>query len=189
MTINRLLIRFATVAIVAAPSWCGTIQFSTSSVQVQPGTSFTLDVVASDVFDLYAYAFDLTWNPAVLRATGVTGGAFLPTAGSTFFDGGTVDNQSGIIGGTYDTLIGNTPGASGSGVLVTIAFEALSLGSTDLGFSNVITLDSGLNDSGLTVEGGNVTVTESAAAAPEPGTWMMMGLGLLGVWFGGRRRR
>src|ERR1700738_335986 len=56
-----------------------------ASQAVQPGQSFSLDVVISNVADLYAFQFDLAFDPFVLSATGVTEGPFLPSGGITAF--------------------------------------------------------------------------------------------------------
>lgn len=153
---------------------------------VQLGSSFSVNVVASDFTDLYGYQFDLSFTPAVFQATGASEGSFLKAAGTTFFDGGSVNNASGIRSFMFDTLLGAGPGASGSGVLATLTFNTVggfrSVGTFAL--SNVRALNSSLNDIGVSV--GTLSVT----AVPEPTAvgMMLAGLGAMAV-LGHRRRK
>jgi hypothetical protein len=64
---------------------------------VHPGPSFSLDVLISNVADLYAFQFDLGFDPLILSATGVTEGPFLPSGGTTAFIPGTIDNSGGTV--------------------------------------------------------------------------------------------
>ena len=177
MKMTTLLLRFALMSIVAATAgWCGTIQFSNSNVQATAGGPIMVDVLASDVFDLYAFQVDLLWDPAVLSAQAVTEGDFLPLSGPTFFDGGTIDNGSGTVSLIFDTLSGAVPGASGTGVLAHLSFTALAAGTSTLQFANLIALDSTLNDAGIGTASATVTVGAPATDAPEPATWALVGI-------------
>ncbi len=124
------------------------------------------------VADLYAFQFDLAFDPAVIGAVGVTEGPFLPSAGGTLFDAGTIDNLAGKISFIASTLTGPAPGASGGGTLATITFNGLGLGTSVLSLSNVILLDSALGDIDATATGGVVRVV------PEPGTLLLTSAGL-----------
>jgi Cohesin domain/PEP-CTERM motif len=160
-------------AAVAAPTL--SITGPSSSVW---GQSFSLNIVASDVSDLYGYQFDVTFNPATFSSTGVTEGSFLATAGSTFFSGGTVDNTAGTLSFVFDTLLGPGPGATGSGVLATLDFTTIGAGSGTFALANVSVLNSSLGDIAVGTQSLNVV-----AAVPEPATWAFMfaGLGVAGV--------
>jgi hypothetical protein len=146
------------------------------------GSTVLVDVVISGAVDLYAYQFSLLFNPALLQATTTTEGSFLPTAGTTFFVAGTVDNTLGAVNFTVGTLLGLQPGASGNGTLATLSFNAAALGSSVLGFSDVLLLDSALADITPQLQAGVVSVV------PEASTWLMFGLGLAGVAGFVRRR-
>jgi general secretion pathway protein D len=191
MTINRVFLRFAWIAAVTVEACCaGTI--STSSVPAVIGTPLTVDVLANGVFDLYAFQFDLSWNPALLRAESVGEGPFLPLAGSTIFDGGTIDNTSGRVTLVFDTLSSAISGASGTGVLVSVSFTALAEGIWPLQFSNLLVLDSSLNDAGITATDGAVSIVSDpgvpASGVPEPGTLTLMGVGVCGAMWLLRRQ-
>ena len=51
----------------------------------EPGQSLSVDVLISDVTDLYAFELDLAFDPTILATIGVTEGPFLPSGGSTVF--------------------------------------------------------------------------------------------------------
>lgn len=172
MTLHKLLI--ATLAIVAAPAcWCGTVQFSNSNIQAATGSTFSVDVLAGGVFDLYAFQFDLAWNPALLTVQSVTEGGFLPLAGPTTFDGGTIDNGAGTVSLTFDTLNGAIPGASGDGVLLSVSFTALAEGTSTLQFLNVLALDSSFNDIGAAFTDSTISIA-TPAGVPEPATYFLV---------------
>lgn len=147
------------------------------------GSPVTVSVALTGIADLYAYQFSLSFDPTVLQATSVTEGALLPAAGTTFFVGGAIDNTLGTVSFTAGSLIGAVPGVNGSGVLADIGFNVTTAGMSPLVFSEVLLLDSNLLD--LTVQVQNGTLV---TAIPEPGTWLLFGLGLAGVAGQARRR-
>src|SRR5580693_6858462 len=49
------------------------------------GDTFEVEVDVTGITDLYAFQFDLTFDPTLLSAVSVTEGAFLPSGGTTFF--------------------------------------------------------------------------------------------------------
>src|SRR5579872_3309794 len=95
------------------------------STSVGAGSNFAVDVNISNVSDLFAFQFDIGFNPGILSATSITEGLFLPGGGTTFFIPGTIDNIGGTISSNADTLIGAISGVSGSGTLAIIDFTAL----------------------------------------------------------------
>ena len=147
------------------------------------GSPVLVEVALAGVADLYAYQFSLAFDPSVVQATAVTEGALLPSGGTTFFVGGTVDNTVGTISFTANSLIGALPGVSGNGVLANIAFNVTQAGMSPLVFSDVLLLDSNLLDLAVQVQNGTLVT-----AVPEPGTWLLFGLGLAGVAGLARRR-
>ena len=96
------------------------VSLSPNPASVILGTAFTLDVSVTGVSDLYAFQFDLGFDPSVLAATGISEGAFLGTGGATFFIPGGIDNGAGSISSTANTLLTAIGGVSGGGVLARI---------------------------------------------------------------------
>ena len=66
-------------------------------------------------FDLAGWQFDIAFDPAALEAISVSEGNFLKTGGSTtFFQGGSIDNAAGKIGGLNAARL-SAQGATGTG--------------------------------------------------------------------------
>jgi len=139
------------------------------------GTPLAVDVLIAGVTDLFGYQFSLAFNPAVLQVTSTSEGAFLPFAGATLFDGGTVNNVLGTLTLAFGTLTGPVPGANGGGVLSRINFSVAQAGSSSFTFSDVILLDSSLGTITAQVNNGMLT------AVPEPASVALFALGLAGL--------
>ena len=157
---------------------------ATPIVSVQPATktvavgqTFSLDISVASVVDLYAFEFDLGFNPTELSVNSVTEGPFLGTGGSTFFVGGTVNNVSGSITFTADSLETAIVGVNGGGVLATVQFTAHGAGSGLITPFNITLLDSQLSGIPATVATGTVNVT-GVTAVPEPSALLLVGTGL-----------
>lgn len=154
----------ATVTPVAAPN------------PVNIGETVVLDIRLADVSDLYSYQFSLSFDASVLQASSVVLGDIF-SGSSTFPSFGFIDNVAGTISFVGDTLIGSIPGVSGGGSLGTISFQAIGGGSSAVTLSDVLLLDSGINDIAANVNAGTIQVL----AVPEPSTYLMLGVGLIGV--------
>ena len=104
---------------------------------VYVGVLFTLDLMVENVTDLAGWQADIAFNPAILQVVEVKEGDFLSTdGGSTFFQEGSINNTTGEIIGLTGARIGDD-GVSGSGVLLSITFEAQATGKDSLRFRNV----------------------------------------------------
>lgn len=172
---NMPAVRAATISVLPASTTSGV------------GGSFSVDINISSITDLYAYQFDLAFDPAILSATGVTAGLFL--SGGAGFVPGIIDNVAGTITFTADSLTGPVSGVSGSGTLASLQFTALAPGTSALTLSNLIFLDSQLLDIPIdTTNNGTVDVS-GAAAVPEPGQFLPVLVTLLGCGYWGRRLR
>src|ERR1022692_3390747 len=147
---------------------------SAGSTDTSVDQIFTLPVSIADASDVYAFQFDLAFDPSILQLLSISEGSFLPSAGSTFFIPG-------------DTLVGDIPGASGDGDLVDFTFQAIGPGATSLALSNGILLDSGFNFIPFTTMDGSVTVS---SATPEPAGLSWIGcLAVTGMLLAKRWRR
>jgi hypothetical protein len=150
----------------------GTISLQPSATTLGLGSPLTVDVNVVGISDLFAYQFDIGFNPAVLSAASVTEGALFSSIG-VFFSSGFIDNTGGTIAFIGDTLSGPGPGVSTGGTLATITFNSIGVGSSSVDLANIILLDSNLADIAATASGTLATV--ASTASPEPGSWLLVG--------------
>ena len=161
--------RIASIAVVLAAALLFapllTAQAVISAGSANPGSVdqiFTVPVDIANVSDLYAFQFDLSFDASILQLLSISEGSFLPSAGSTIFIPGTIDNIGGTATNNADTLVGDIPGATGSGDLVYFTFQAMNTGTSSLSLSNGFLFDSNFNDIPFTTADGSVIV------GPEP---------------------
>jgi hypothetical protein len=163
------------------------LSIAPSVLGVTQGDTFFLDINITDVNDLLGFQFGLQFDPTVLMANEVLEGGFLPSGGSTFFIPGSIDNVAGLIDISGDILL-EFAGVSGDGRLARVSFTAISAGTSALGLSDVLLLDSLFNSIDASTQGGSVTAAASTASPiPEPGTMVLVGSGLLVAWRNRRR--
>ena len=78
------------------------------------------------------WQFDIAFDPAALQAIDVNEGDFMKTdGGTTFFQGGRIENAIGKITGLSAVRLSDR-GVSGSGSLIEVRFKAKSIGETEL---------------------------------------------------------
>ena len=108
--------------------------FSTPEIHVDD--TFTLNLTAEEVSDLAGWQFDVVFDPTRLEALEISEGDFLKTdGGTTFFQKGTINNQSGKITRLSSARLSGD-GVSGIGRLVSITFKAKAGGQTPLRLNN-----------------------------------------------------
>lgn len=181
-------------AVLALSAWSASalaagaqVTFAATPNPATQGSTVDVDVLISQVTDLYAYNFSISFDASLLQVSSVAMGSFLGAGGATLGDTGTVDNAAGTITFAYNSLVGPLPGVSGSGTLLTIHLNAIGTGTSALTFvpADTTFVDSSAAEIGLTTVDGSVQV---AAPVPEPETYLMLAAGLAGlaVW---RRRQ
>lgn len=179
-TSSIFLLLFAIILFSPLPALSTTLSIEPAFSTPSLASFFDVSVTISNVTDLYAFQFDITFDPAILSATNIKEGAFLSTGGSTFFIPGSIDNTAGAgtITFTADALTGAVPGVTGSGTLADISFQALASGISSINLFNVILLDSKSTDISFTTQSGSVTV---ASAVPEPSTILLISMGMVAL--------
>jgi general secretion pathway protein D len=175
---RTLLFLTVFTAIAIIPAHAATIEIAPNPAAAGIGDTFTLDVLANDVTDMFSFQFDLSFDPVLLQASGVTEGPFLATGGAAFFIPGLIDNTAGTISFTADTLIGAIPGVSGSGTIASVEFQALAVGSSPISTGNILLLDSGFGTIDTTPVNGTVNISESSTVIPEPQSVVFLAVGL-----------
>ena len=101
------------------------------------GPVYTVPVTITGVQQVGTVTLTLTYNPAVLRAEAVTQGTFMQQGGVTTTFAPKIDAAAGRI----DIPISrpaSANGASGTGLLVGIAFQAVGAGSSTVAVSGVV---------------------------------------------------
>jgi len=116
-----------------------------------PGESSTIDVNITDVINLQHYEFKLWFNTTLLNATGVTPGSVNP-AGTSFipakmvgdppvYEWAPLQNVSdGFVWAGASLPVGQA--FTGSGILMTVSFTALTAGNCTLHLNETVLVDS-----------------------------------------------
>jgi len=166
------------------------LTFDVSNPGPLVGESIVVDVVATDVTDLFAFNLDLGFDALILDVLSVDPGPFLATGGATLGGLGGLSfdlTTPGEIQDIVDSLLGPIPGVTGMGVLASVTFEVLAVGTSPLTFLDVnAPAGTELIDSA----GGGIFVTTQAAivdAVPEPASGLLVAMGL-GLLLAHRRR-
>jgi hypothetical protein len=147
----------------------GTALFTDPLTQmVAAGSDFQADIVVADVTNLGAFEFTVAFDPALVQFESISASPFL---GST---GRSVSCMPPLLTGssarfTCVTLGGTPDGPSGSGVLATAQFSAVSAGTTLLDLQDVILLRPDASQIPVDqVIDGSVTVQTTPTPTPTP---------------------
>src|SRR4030067_1182152 len=106
---------YALVAFSSPVAAAGTVVSVNSAALVQQGEDFSASIMVTDVTDFDAAQYDVTYNPAIIQLSGVTGGLI----GSTTIP---ISQWRNIASGTTRVInnVPNAPGVTGSGYLAVI---------------------------------------------------------------------
>jgi len=151
------------------------------SSTVAAGSSFFLDIDVTNIDDLFSFSFDVLYDPTLLTFNSITEGSFLASGGSTFFGEGDLPRIAGSVTNVFDLLLGDIPGVSGTGTLARLSFTALVAGTSTVGLSNLMLLDSGVEQIFAGTNGATVTTV------PEPASGLLLISGLAAAWRARRR--
>ena len=112
------------------------VEYTVSEPEIYVGDTFTLDLIAKNVYDLAGWQFDITFDAAMLEAIEVNEGDFLKTdGGSTFFQKGSINNTTGTITKLSSARL-SEDGVTGTGTLLSVTFTAKTPGQTQLRLEN-----------------------------------------------------
>ncbi|MDA8140843.1 MAG: cohesin domain-containing protein [Desulfobacteraceae bacterium] len=174
---------------IASTAMAISIGFSPSSQAVEIGDSLTVDVIISGLSAadeiVSAYDLDVSYDAALLLATGVTFGPYLDDLLFPGFAFQEAILASGLIDLAELSILSDDELALQQGdslVLATLHFNALALGTSPLTFTFDDENDiKGRKALELYVEalGADVTVTAATQPVPEPSTLLMLGFSLL----------
>jgi hypothetical protein len=161
--------------VIAAVFYCcaaGDLAFG-STILIEPPTltvnqnqTFSLDISVESITDLYAYQFDVSFDPLILSALSIDEGSFLQGGGATFYAPGTIDNGSGTVNLTANTLLGPGPGIDGTGILATLWFKALNPVTTTVSLLNVQLLDSNINEISAPIQNSTTVTVQDVPTPP-----------------------
>ena len=137
-----------------------TVDISPSSRHVDYGDGFDIDVYVDPTVNLAGAQFDMSFNPALIRAYSVTEGNLLKQGGcSTFFQMGTIDNNTGTIRGVACAITQPSCYVSSAGIIATIHFSAVAAqGTSELKLSKVVLGNPEGYPIPITVNNGSVTI-------------------------------
>jgi general secretion pathway protein D len=118
------------------------LSITPASQTVNVGDTVTVNVDITDVLDLFAYQFDVAFDPSILSFQSIVEGSF--PGGSTFFfvtDDPLTPNTVELIA---NAVLGPI-GVNGSGTLAIATFTALMAGAPSISLTNLLFYDSTLN--------------------------------------------
>ncbi len=108
------------------------VSISPAELTVDPGETFTVEVIIREVSDLGSYKFSLAYDPDVVEVREAESGGFVEETGrSVIVLGPDIDNEVGRVDFSA-TSFEDTPGAEGSGTLAVLSLEAMADGVSEL---------------------------------------------------------
>ncbi len=136
-----------------------TLRLDPALQDVEPGHTFTVNVVVDGAVNLGAFQFDMVYDPTVVTVVNVELGPFLGRTGRTVQSAGPdIDNLVGVV--TFGAFsLGSRAGPEGGGLLAILTFTAAGSGTGTLNLQNVLVTDTLANVQSTSVEGGTVTVS------------------------------
>ena len=108
---------------------------------------YLVPIYVSSVSRASTVTLTVTYNPAVLRMRTVQEGSFLRQGGTNVVFTPNTDAAIGRVDLAF-VRTGDTVGASGSGLLAALQFDAVGSGTSQLTISGVLANPTGRNDSG-----------------------------------------
>jgi hypothetical protein len=146
------------------------ISVSVPTQIISPSQQFSVYIEIQPNNPMAGAQFNLSFNPALVSAQGVSEGGLLKQEGAnTFFTPGQIDNSNGTISGVAGAIIDPGQTVSGSGTLAIINMTAKqSAGKCQLTLSKVILSDASAQEISMTVNDGQVEIQNIAPVSLAP---------------------
>jgi hypothetical protein len=140
VSLLAILVIILAYIILTSPASSTVLSVDPQTVQGVMGKNFTISISISNVSDLYGWELKLRWNSSLLDLTNIAEGPILRSKGSTFFSPKVNSTEGHLIADC--TLLGDIPGFSGQGTLMTIQFYVKENGACDLNLYDTQLLNS-----------------------------------------------
>ena len=135
-----------------------TVRVDPAESVARPGEGLTVSVMIDQATNLGGFEFTLLFITTTVTVDNVVVGDFPGSTGRTVIPlPPIIDNQAGRASFGAAT-VGSAPGATGMGVLATVALNAQSSGESPLDLQNVVVLDTNAHPQTATVEDGLVRI-------------------------------
>ena len=132
------------------------------------GNDYNVDIVASGISNLYAYQFDINYNPAVLQFQRIAFSSLLGNANQYFCtDSSNWTVSSGNVANVACTRI-VAGGITGNGTLANAVFRVVGQGTSNNVLSNVIVSNPSAQEITVTTQSSSVTATNQPAVNQPP---------------------
>ena len=160
-----------TVVDAGGPGFIGSLSPVASSLQTA-GESFTVDIQAEDVIDIFGVSFELTYNTTYLTATAVSYESNL--LGSDLVTAENIDDASGIVGIGVSRKSG-AGGVNGIGMVAHVTFTSTAQGgsfsqSITFGLQTLDAIDSNGDSVSMDLGSASVTLEGTAPSDTTPPT-------------------
>ena len=162
-----------------------TVSAVTPTLKIEPalvedvpvGNDFTVTLKIQDVTNLWSWMCVISWDPAVLSCVSVVEGPFLKSIGATFWLAAP-PNASAIPSLSCTSMAVPKAGASGTGTLATITFNATEIGDSYVRLTGDYLLNSS-STSGHSVFIEHTVVDGAVTVVPEFPTSIILPLFLM----------
>lgn len=139
LSLSTIAVAVTVVLFLNRTSTSTKIYVDPQTVEKTVGQNFTVNLIVSDVANLYAWEAKLAYDSTILEHVETVQGSFLGSSDVTFFTY-RVNDTSGYV--LIDcTLLGNVLGVNGTGTVATIQFNVKQSGSCDLELYDTKLLD------------------------------------------------
>lgn len=177
-TLIVFLIALMLLPVTSAKALTIDLDFS-NTTPLLPGETFTMDVIANDVFDgldaleeVLAFGFDVfISDPSLVGFTGAT-------VASPFADDSAFFPDTDVAGLVFPGIPNNP--ANNTIQLATVTYEALAVGGLSLGIiSDISDMNEGLIY--FLASNADITARANVEVVPEPGSVLLLGIGLIAI--------